>query len=163
MKNINIIPGILLIGFGFYYYSQQVGFILFEQFHTWPTLLGIVGLAFLVHGYWGKNYESILPGVIFLGFSIHLLVVGRLQIWPDHLGAFLLIISLAFMLRYQKLGVGLVHGILFLILAAILLFYDELTAQFIGVNNATNPILNHWPILLILLGLYLLVKNKNRH
>jgi hypothetical protein len=158
MKNLNIIPGIILIGFGLYYYLQQISVALFEQFHTWPTLMAIVGIAFLVHGYWGQFDESILPGAIFLGFGVHLHVVGRLQIWPDHLGAFLLMLALGFLLRYQKVGTGLLYGILFLILSGLLLFYDEITSK-IGTNQGTGAfILNNWPILLILFGLYLLVR-----
>ena len=156
MKNQNMIPGIILIGFGVYYYLQQIGLTLFDQFYTWPTLMAIVGVAFITQGYRGRDYDAILPGVIFLGFGIHLHVVGRLEIWPDHLGAFILIIALAFLLRYQKTGIGLFHGILFLILATLLLFYDQISSWLGTLEGGVAFIWRFWPVALILIGAYLL-------
>lgn len=158
MKNINIIPGMILIGFGSYYFLQQNRIALFDEFYTWPSLMLIIGISFLVHGYWGKNVESIFPGVIFSGIAIHLHVVGRLELWPDHLGAFMLIISLGFLLRYQKTGTGLFHGILFLIISGLLLFYDEIANKFASEQTGVALLLNNWWILLILFGLYLLLR-----
>lgn len=156
MKNQNIIPGIILIGFGIYYYFQQIDLVLFEQFFSWPTLMAIVGMAFLVHGYRGKAFDSILPGVILFGFGVHLHIVNHLEVWPDHLGAFILIIALAFLLRYQKTGAGLFHGILFLILAALLLFYDQITLFLETTESGVATLWNFWPIALVLIGIYLL-------
>jgi len=156
MKNQNIIPGIILIGFGIYYYLQQINLVLFDQFFTWPTLMAMVGIAFLVQGYRGKDYDSILPGVILFGFGFHLHIVGRLDIWPDHLGAFILIIALAFLLRYQKTGVGLFHGILFLILAALLLFYEQISIWLGTLESGFSLIWKFWPIAIVLIGIYLL-------
>ncbi|MGM0900264.1 MAG: LiaI-LiaF-like domain-containing protein [Bacillota bacterium] len=162
MKNQNLIPGIILIGFGIYYYLLQINLVLFDQFFTWPTLMAIVGIAFLVQGYRGKDYDSILPGVILFGFGCHLHIVGRLDIWPDHLGAFILIIALAFLLRYQKTGTGLFHGILFLILAALLLFYDQITIWLGTIESGLATVWKFWPIALVLIGIYLLFFNKGR-
>ena len=55
MKNQRIFPGIILIGFGAYFFLQQTGITIFQQFSTWPTLLIIVGIAFLGQGYSGKG------------------------------------------------------------------------------------------------------------
>lgn len=156
MKSQNTIPGIILIGFGVYYYLQQTNIILFDQFYTWPTLMAIVGLAFLVQAYRGNDYNCILPGVILFGFGIHLHIVGRLSIWPDHLGAFILIIALAFLLRYQKTGTGLFHGILFLILAALLLFYEQISNWLATLETGLAIVWKFWPVALILIGIYLL-------
>ncbi len=130
MKKQKIVPAILLIGFGIYFYLQQETNSLFHEFSTWPTLLIIVGVAFLVQGYWGRDYESIFPGVILSGIGVHFHIANKFALWPDHLGAFLLIIALGFFLRYQKTGNGLFYGVLFLILAGVLLFYDKLPASF---------------------------------
>lgn len=156
MKNQRMIPGIILIGFGAYFYLQQSNITLFQQFYTWPTLLMIVGIAFLGQGYWGKDYEAILPGVILAGFGLHFHVVNRLEIWPDHLGSFILIIALGFLLRYQKVGNGLLQGIMFLILAVLLLFYDRIVAWLGLLENGVSLAWQFWPTALILAGLYLL-------
>jgi hypothetical protein len=161
MKNQRIFPGITLIGFGSYFFLQQSGITVFQQFYTWPTLLIIVGIAFLGQGYIAKDYEAILPGVILLGFGLHFHVVNRFEIWPDHIGSFILIIALGFLLRYQKTGTGLLHGFLFLILAILLLFYDKIANWFGVLETNVALAMKFWPALLVVVGVYLLfIKRK---
>ncbi|MEK5173268.1 DUF5668 domain-containing protein [Heyndrickxia sp. FSL W8-0496] len=156
MKNQKIFPGLILLGFGLYFYLEHSQIDILKEYLTWPTLLIIVGIAFLGQGYGGKDYEAILPGVILTGFGIHFHIVNRLSIWPDHIGIFILIISLGFLLRYQRTGNGLFHGVLFLIISIILLFYNEVL-QWLGLlENKAENIINLWPFLLIILGIYLL-------
>lgn len=156
MKNLRIFPGIILVGFGIFFFWQQTNISLFAEFMTWPSLLIIVGVAFLCQGYSGKDYESILPGVILTGFGFHFHVVNRLSIWPDSIGTFILIIALGFLLRYQKVRNGLFQGILFLALAALLLFYDQVMSWFGLLENNVASVAKLWPIILILIGVYLL-------
>ncbi len=93
-------------GFGAYFYLQQAHIILFSEFFTWPTLLMIVGIAFLAQGYVGKDHEAILPGTILVGFGLHFHLVNRMPVWPDHMGVFVLILAWL-LLRYQKTGTGM--------------------------------------------------------
>lgn len=160
MKNQRMIPGVILIGFGVYFYLQQADIALFQEFYTWPTLLTIVGAAFLVQGYSGKDYESILPGVILVGFGVHFHVVNKFELWPDHLGAFILIIALGFLLRYQKTGNGLFHGVLFLILAGVLLFYDRITSALGLFEYGVAQIWKFGPAVLVIIGVYLIFFKK---
>ncbi|MGV3464390.1 MAG: hypothetical protein ACO1OT_03745, partial [Heyndrickxia sp.] len=144
----------------FYFYLSQNHLELFKEYITWPSLLIIIGIAFLVQGYNGKNYEAILPGVIFTGFGIHFHIVHKLSTWPDNMGIFLLIISLGFLLQYQKTRNGLFQGMLFLILSIILLFYDKVIGT---LGLLQNRVANFWkysPIALIIIGLILLFKKK---
>ncbi|MFE8703418.1 LiaI-LiaF-like domain-containing protein [Cytobacillus sp. FJAT-54145] len=160
MKNQRIFPGIILIGFGAYFFLQQSQISLFKEFYTWPTLLIIVGIAFLFQGYLARDYEAILPGVILSGFGLHFHVVDRLQIWPNHIGTFILIIALGFLLRYQKVGAGLFQGMLFLVLAILLLFYDKIT-QWLGLlENGVSLAWKFWPAALVIIGIYLLIRKK---
>jgi hypothetical protein len=156
MKNQQIFPGIILIGFGAYFYLQQTNVSIIQEIYTWPTLLIIVGIAFLFQGYWAKDYEAILPGVILSGFGLHFHVVDRFDIWPDHVGAFILIIALGFLLRYQKIGTGLFQGLLFLCLAIFLLFYDQIFGWFGLLENGVSFAWRFWPAAFILIGCYLL-------
>ncbi|MDZ5470783.1 DUF5668 domain-containing protein (plasmid) [Bacillus sp. 31A1R] len=160
MKNQRIFPGFILIGFGTYFFLQQSKIEIFQQFYTWPTLLAIVGLAFLFQAYIAKDYEAILPGVILTGFGIHFHVIKHFQVWPDHIGTFILIIALGFLLRYQKVGTGLFQGILFLVLAVLLLFYDKVVEWLGLLENGVNIIWRFWPVVLIVIGAYLLFFKK---
>jgi hypothetical protein len=160
MKNQRIFPGIILIGFGAYFFMQQSGITLFQQFYTWPTLLLIVGLGFLGQGYLAKDYEAILPGVILAGFGLHFHLVHRVTFWPDHIGTFIFIIALGFLLRYQKTGTGLFQAVLFLILSVLLLFYDKIAAYFGLLQNGVSIAWKFWPAVLIIIGGSLLFIKK---
>ncbi|MFJ7727131.1 LiaF transmembrane domain-containing protein [Neobacillus sp. NPDC097160] len=161
MKNQRIFPGIILIGFGAYFLLQQTGITLFQAFFTWPTLLIIVGIAFLGQGYSAREYEAILPGVIMSGFGLHFHFSGHLSFWPTNtIGMLILIISIGFFLRFQKTNNGLLQAFLFLILAVLLLFYDKIAGYFGLLQNGMNFIWKFWPALLIVVGIYFLLKRK---
>ncbi len=114
MKNQRYFSGIIFIGFGGYFLLQHTNIVFLQQFSGWPSLLMIVGAALLGQGYIGHENELVFPGVILFGFGLHFFVVTYLHIWSDHIGIFILIIALAYILKYQKTGAGLSQGILFL-------------------------------------------------
>jgi hypothetical protein len=161
MKNQRIFPGIILIGFGAYFLLQQSGITIFQQFFTWPTLLIIVGIAFLGQGFSANDHEAILPGVIMAGFGLHFHLVGKFSFWPsNNIGMLILIISIGFFMRFHKTNNGLFQAFLFLILAVLLLFYDKITAYFDLLQNGMSFIWKFWPALLIVVGIYFLLKKK---
>ncbi|CAH0346330.1 DUF5668 domain-containing protein [Bacillus sp. CECT 9360] len=156
MKAQRIFPGTILIGFGLYFFLQQSNFAVFPGFYTWPTLLCIVGLAFLGQAYAGKDHEAIVPGVILFGFGFHFHVVNKLQIWPDHIGIFILIIALGLILRARKTNGGMLQGILLLVIAIIMLYYDKL----IGWLGLLESGFNFLPYVLIAAGAYVIFIKK---
>lgn len=160
MKNQRYFPGIILLGFGLYFFTQQTKIPFLIEYMTWPTLLILVGFAFLTQGYKGNTYEAILPGVILTGFGFHFHVVEVFSIWPDASGALILFIALGFILRYQKSGDGLAPGILFLAIAGLLIFYDNILSWFGLLGDRINMALQYWPFLLIIIGIYLLFFRK---
>jgi hypothetical protein len=161
LKNQQIFPGIILIGFGAYFLLQQSGITIFQTFFTWPTLLIIVGTAFLGQGYSANDSEAILPGVILVGFGLHFHFVGNVTFWPNNnIGMLFLIISLGFFLRFQKTSSGLFQAFLFLILAVLLLYYDKIANYLEFVQNGMSLVWKFWPVLLILIGIYFLFKKK---
>lgn len=161
MRNQRIFPGIILIGFGAYFFLQQIGITIFEQFFTWPTLLMIVGIAFLGQGYSAKDHEAILPGVIMTGFGLHFHLAGHLSFWPvNQIGMLILFISIGFFLRFQKTNTGLFQAFLFLVIAVLLLFYDKMAEYFGLLQNGMSFIWKFWPSLLIVVGIYFLLKRK---
>jgi hypothetical protein len=160
VKNQRYFSGIIFIGFGGYFLLQHTNIAFLQQFTGWPTLLMIVGLAFLWQGYVGRESELIFPGVVLFGFGLHFYVTNNLHIWTDQIGIFILILALAYILKYQKTGVGLIQGILFAILSALLLFQDRVMGWFGTVESKVTFIWDFWPIFLILFGIYFLMKKK---
>ncbi|WP_335869159.1 LiaI-LiaF-like domain-containing protein [Bacillus sp. 2205SS5-2] len=160
MKKQRLFPAVILIGFGLFFYLQEAQIELFSGFFNWPTLFLIIGFAFLMQGYKGKDHEAILPGVILSGFGLHFHVLQRLTIWPDHIGVFILIISLGFLLRYQKTGDGLWQGILFLVLSITLLFYQTVMQSLQMLETRFSFIWQLWPLFFIGVGVYLLFFNR---
>jgi hypothetical protein len=146
MKNQRIFPGIILIGFGAYLFLQQSGITIFQPLYSWPTLLIIIGIAFIGQGYLAEDHDAILPGVILAGFGLHYHLTGRLAFWPSNtLGMLVLMISIGFFLRFQKASTGLFQAFLFLVLALLLLFYEKIAGYL---------------VLIILVGIYFLLKKK---
>lgn len=71
MKQSKTFIGVLLIGFGLFFVLQQYSIPILSRFDTWPTILIILGMAFLAQGYLNKQPESILPGGILTGLRLH--------------------------------------------------------------------------------------------
>ncbi|WP_040207754.1 LiaI-LiaF-like domain-containing protein [Neobacillus jeddahensis] len=161
MKNQRIFPGIILIGFGAYFLLQQTELTLFQQFYSWPTLIVIVGIAFLGQGFSAREYEAILPGVIMTGFGLHFHLAGHVSFWPTNtIGMLILIISVGFFLRFQKTNNGLFQAFLFLIISVLMLFYDKIAGYLGFLQSGMNFIWKFWPALLIVIGIYFLLKKK---
>ncbi|OIK14367.1 DUF5668 domain-containing protein [Bacillus sp. MUM 13] len=160
MKSQRIFPGLILIGFGLYFFLKQANIELFQGFFNWPTILCIVGIAFLIQAYSGKDNEAILPGVILFGFGLHFHVVHRLEIWPDNIGVFILIIALGFILRARASSTGLFHGVVLLVISLLSLFYDKITGMMGLIKIGTADPAKFWPFIVMLIGIILLVKKK---
>lgn len=160
LKSQRFFTGSILIGFGGYFFLQQTQLEYLQQLTGWPTLLMIVGIAFLWQGYGSRDHEMIFPGVVLFGFGIHIHVVTHLTIWADHIGIFVLVIALAYLLRYQKIRNGLWQGILFLVLACALLFYDKMIAWLGILESRVSLVGRFWPVLLIAIGIYFIMKKK---
>ena len=156
---LRMFPGILLLGFGCYFFIDD-WMPEWSFLQSWPTLLVIIGLAFLGQAYIGKDYESIIPGVIVTGIGVHFHVVSQLSLWASHLGVFVLVIALGFLLYYQKKRDGLIIGLAFLILAIFLLFSDKAATGIGFLETSIASIQRFWPFVFIILGLILLFFKK---
>ncbi len=156
MKGQRIFPGIILIGFGLYFFLERSQIHIFTGFYTWPTLFCIVGLAFLIQAYYGKDVHAILPGVILFGFGVHFHLVQLIEAWPSHFGIFILIISIGFILQARKTKSGMFYGVTLCILAIFILFYDKVTSLL----SLTQNVVTFWPFVLMAFGVYVLFFRK---
>ena len=160
-KGQQLFPGIVLIGFGLFFFLDGTPIQKFLPLFIWPTMLAILGIAFLIQGYGAKEYESIIPGVLFLGLGIHFYISQRYQVQFDHIGVIILMLALGFFLRHQKTKSGLFYGWLFFILAIFRLFYGEFVVWLGRLGKSLEQLDSFWPILLIASGVFVfLFKRK---
>jgi hypothetical protein len=154
-KGKQLFPGVILIGFGLFFLLEGSSFQHSYLIFNWPTMITIIGIAFLVQAYAGKEHELILPGVLFLGLGVHFFVAHLYGVQLDHIGVILLLIALGFFLRQQKTKVGFIYGLLFLILSLFRLFYSD-ASQWLGkFGEMLTKLESLWPFLLIAAGAYL--------
>ncbi len=154
MKNHQLFTGTLLIGAGGGLLLEQLPFSFSGSLLQWPMLLLILGAAFLVQGAIGKERHALFPGVILFGLGVHFSAISFSAHWPTGWGMYTLIIGIAFLTQkhLSKITAFLLIGI-----SALELFYSDFQrwqAMAVAYFNG------FWPILLIGLGLYLLMKKK---
>lgn len=159
MKKNGLFP-YLLIGIGLFFLLREWKIPILTDFYSWPTLLIVVGLAFLIHSFTAKEYKNLFPGVILFGLGIHFHGLKHYPFWLDHWAVFTLIIGIAFLLQYWKSKKGLTPAIILLIISFIAIFIENKPEWFVWINQAMNWIFQSWPIVLIIGGIYLLFKKK---
>ncbi|MFV8828728.1 LiaF transmembrane domain-containing protein [Alkalihalobacterium sp. APHAB7] len=158
MKKQGIFPGILFIGVGAYFLLQQFDLPFANQLLTWPSILLIIGIAFLFQSYLGHDSGAIFPGALLLGLGVHFHAIVMFSGWPQHWAMFTLIVGLAFMLLYFRTKRdGLVPAIILFIVSGFGFFSSDLM-KWLG--SFLDVFEGFWPLLLIALGLYLIFRKK---
>lgn len=161
MKKQNLFPGILLIGIGLYFLLDGLESTLFQQIASWPSILMVIGIAFLAQGYGGKDGQKVFPGILLIGLGVHFHGLELIEDWPDHWGMYTLILSIAFLASHQRTKKGgLVPGLVLFILSALALFYEDFISWLGWVGRSVDLIEQYWPIALIIIGLYILFFKK---
>ncbi|WP_110927107.1 LiaF transmembrane domain-containing protein [Bacillus massiliglaciei] len=160
MKSQKIFSAVILIGFGLYFFLQHSHIEIFAGFYSWPTLLCITGLAFLLQAYKEKEHSSILPGIVLFGFGLHFHISGLFELWPGDIAAFMLILALGTILQARKLKASMLYGIIFIIIAVVALFYDRMKTGLPVDASVQEGLEQYWPIILVAVGAYLFIKKK---
>ncbi|NSL51579.1 LiaI-LiaF-like domain-containing protein [Calidifontibacillus erzurumensis] len=158
MKKQSFFLGIFLIGLGGYFLLKKLNFPFLDTVLTWPTFLILLGIAFIFQSIFSPDKQSIFPGVILTGLGIHFHGQALFQFWPDHWAIYTLIISIAYFVHHYKMKKGFGSGILLLLISIIGLFYDSMFGWISYFREAIGFIGNFWPILLIVVGVYILFK-----
>ncbi len=158
MKKQNLLTGFLLVGFGIFFLLRQFSISLFQSYYSWPTLLIIIGAAFLIYSYTAKEYQNIFIGSLLLLLGIHFHGLTHFSFWVDHWAIYPLIIGVSFLLRYTKTKSGLFPGLILTGLAVFALAANPVwlhwMAQFVILLE------KFWPIVLIAIGMYMLIRKK---
>lgn len=156
MKKQSVFFGIMLVGLSFFLLMSHFQFPLTLKLYSWPSLLLLVGAAMIVQAYKGHDFQQLLPGMILLTLGIHFHAVSLFSFWPKHIGMVLFMIALSFLLSSRKSHSGLLQGIFLFILSMLMMFSDQLKMWTALLEQNFNDIWKFWPLLLLIIGLYLL-------
>ncbi|MFB4471927.1 LiaI-LiaF-like domain-containing protein [Oceanobacillus caeni] len=160
MKKRNSLLAYILIVIGVFFLLKQLEIPLITNFYSWQTILIITGILFLFYSYIQKNNQFLFSGTIILGLGIHFYGLEHYHFWSNHWGMYTLIIGIAFIVRATKTKKGYILGILFIGVSIFMIFSSKVPAYFNWVNDVTPFVTNYWPIILIIIGIYLLKKKK---
>ncbi|WP_430509625.1 LiaF transmembrane domain-containing protein [Gottfriedia solisilvae] len=160
MKKNRLFIGILLIGFGLYYFISKWHVPSLNIFTYWTTPILITGIALLVQAFKGKETHYVFPGFIVLGFGIHFYAISHVDSWPNHWSVLTLIISIGMLFQSQRGKGDLLPGILLFIMSLFFLFNEKLTTMLSSLQSQVSYFQQYWPVLIALIGLYLLFSKK---
>lgn len=158
MKNQNAFVGLALLGFGIYFLLNQWHIPFLQSFHSWPTVVIIIGLALAVQALAAKDYGNLFPAVILLGLGIHFHFRDEWPWWPEGWAVYTFIFGLAFLARYYKERKdGLAIGLTLVALSLLNFFYQSFQSYTARLFHLIGDL---WPLLLIAFGLYLIFGQK---
>jgi len=160
LKRQHSIGAYILIGIGLFFLLRQLKVPILTNFYSWQTIVIIIGLALIIHSYKTKSYQNIFSGIVILGIGIHFHGLEHYSFWIDHWAVFILIIGIAFLVRYTKTKDGFLYGILLSGLAILLLFPIDLPNWLNWIYILLDFVEGFWPIFLIIIGIYLLRREK---
>ncbi|MFC5712680.1 LiaI-LiaF-like domain-containing protein [Thalassorhabdus alkalitolerans] len=145
-------PGVLLIGTALLFILDEFQLPFSNQLMQWPTVLLIIGLAFLCQGL-VSNDNNIFPGSVLILLALHFHALSFIDAWPDYWGMYPLLIGVAFVFTYMKTRKeGLAAGTVFILLGAGAFFADELFR--LAGTELAGAFQTFWPFLLLILGMY---------
>ncbi|WP_068674524.1 LiaI-LiaF-like domain-containing protein [Oceanobacillus sp. Castelsardo] len=160
MKKNNSLLAYILIIIGIFFLLKQLKIPLITNFYSWQTVLIVTGIIFLFYSYVQKKDQHLFSGTIILGLGIHFYGLEHYHFWSHHWGMYTIIIGIAFIIRATKTKKGYILGLLFVGFSIFMIFSSTVPAYFYWINDVTRIITYYWPIILILIGLYLLKKKK---
>lgn len=152
--------GIALILIGLLFFGKELGIIYF----SWPLILILVGLSLLVEAILKKKSSSVFPGtllfllgLIFWADDIYWLHGSVSSNWPLILIALGISFSASYLAEPSSNRGALVPGGILIAIGGLFL----LTEYRVFRLHHIFYYLNWWPILLILVGTWLLVRKRN--
>lgn len=160
MRGQNSFIGYLLIGVGTFFLLRQLKLPILTDFYSWPTLLIIIGLALTLYSYRAKQYHSLFSGTFILGLGIHFHGINHYSFWIDDWAVYPFLIGVSFIVRSLKTKEGMLIGLIFVTLSLLFIFSIKLPDWFSWVYQMIEYLENYWPIILIIIGIYLLMRKK---
>ncbi|MBB6448331.1 membrane-bound ClpP family serine protease [Geomicrobium halophilum] len=160
MKRNNIFIGMIFIGFGVYYLTQEITPTLAEHWLSWETLLIWIGLALSMDGFIRRNGTTLLPGIFMVGMGLHFHAIAIYPNWPTHAGMIATLLGIACLITYLKTKKEFLFiGILLMCIGFLFIFFEPLVQR---IETATETYAFIWPLLLIVTGFILLFKRQKK-
>lgn len=160
MKGKHSIFPYVLIGIGVYFLLKKLNVPEINHFFTWPNIMIIIGVILTIYALKKKSYQNLLGGLILLGVGIHFYGLNNYSFWIDHWAVYIGIIGISLLIRSIWLKSGRKSGFLLTGFALLLILSNQWPHSNKLVNETMSLLNEYWPILLIILGLYLLLKKR---
>ncbi|WP_156291210.1 LiaI-LiaF-like domain-containing protein [Oceanobacillus salinisoli] len=160
MKKQNSLIAYVLIGIGLFFLLRQLKIPIITNFYSWQTVLIIIGLILLFHSYSYRNYQHLFSGTVVLGLGIHFHGLEQYHFWIDHWAIYVLIIGIAFFIKASKTKKGYFTGILLIGFSVFMIFSNTLSIYFYWVYDVMEFMETFWPVILVIIGIYMLKKKK---
>ncbi|HLQ72269.1 MAG TPA: DUF5668 domain-containing protein [Bacillota bacterium] len=156
MKRQHTFIACVLIGIGLFYLLKQLNIDLLHGFYGWPTILMIIGIAFLINSIMNKDYSNIFTGTFLLGLGIHFHGLHHYTFWLEHWSVFTLLIGISLITRSIWTKNGFMSGLVFTVISGLLLFNNQLGEMYHWSAEVIDWVYRLWPVVFIILGIYLL-------
>ncbi|MGG3194632.1 LiaF transmembrane domain-containing protein [Priestia aryabhattai] len=156
MKKQSMFFGVLLVGFGIFFLLNELHMSVAAKVYTWPVLLILIGAALLTESALSQDHSNLLASYILITLGIHFYVSEQIPFWPTNISMVVFMVAISFLLSARKAKSGFFQGGTLLIIAILMMFSDRLKLFLPKVEDGVNYLTTFWPILLLLVGLYLL-------
>ncbi|MED4027275.1 LiaI-LiaF-like domain-containing protein [Priestia megaterium] len=156
MKKQSMFFGVLLVGFGIFFLLNELHMSIAAKVYTWPVLLILIGAALLTESALSQDHSNLLASYILITLGIHFYVSDQIPFWPTNISMVVFMVAISFLLSARKVKSGFFQGGTLLIIAILMMFSDRLKLFLPKVEDGVNYLTTFWPILLLLVGLYLL-------
>lgn len=133
-----------------------MNFPVLDNFNSWSSLLVLIGIAFLFHTYFNRDASNLFSGVLLIGLGIHFYGLENYTNWIDHWAAYPFIIGIAYTIRGLCTKKGIIFGIILTVFSSLLLFSIQIPSVFNFIYQFGDFLEKYWPIIIIILGVYLL-------
>ncbi|WP_280158480.1 LiaF transmembrane domain-containing protein [Priestia megaterium] len=156
MKKQSMFFGVLLVGFGIFFLLNELHMSIAAKVYTWPVLLILIGAALLTESALSQDHSNLLASYILITLGIHFYVSEQIPFWPTNISMVVFMVAISFLLSARKAKSGFFQGGTLLIIAILMMFSDRIKLFLPKVEDGVNYLTTFWPILLLLVGLYLL-------
>ncbi|HLR65177.1 MAG TPA: hypothetical protein VK075_07105 [Pseudogracilibacillus sp.] len=151
--------GYICIGLSVYFLIYQLQLNMFENFYYIHTIIGIIGISYIVYSQTKNDPVYLLIGSFLFGISIHLYCTMFYPNWPSYWAMYLLILGMSFLLYYIQTKKQLVTGLITVSLALILLVNFRFPTLFESIPFIFDFIDTFWPLSLLGFGIYFIKKH----